>query len=260
MIFDSHTHLDDNAYDTDRDDVISSLLQNGVGLVVNCGADMATSASSVALAAKYPHVYAAVGVHPHDSKDMVEEDIATLRKYYLGSNKVKAIGEIGLDYHYDNSPREIQRYWFEKQMELAYELSAPVVLHVREAFGDAMDIIRRYKGKIEKAVLHCCSASVEIACECVDYGYYMGIGGAVTFKSAAKVKEVVRAIPKERILLETDCPYMTPLPYSRRDRNEPKYSAYSARVIGEILGISGEEVESITYANACKFFNITDGL
>ena len=220
-MIDSHVHLDDPAFDEDRDSLIKSLGENGIELVINNSSDLPSSERSVELANKYENIYAAIGVHPHEAKtydDKVEERLIELSK----NEKVMAIGEIGLDYYYDNSPRDVQKEVFKRQIELAARLGKNIVIHSRDAVKDTFDILKEAHEKYEfTALIHCFSQSVEMMEEYVKMGDYLALGGAVTFKNAKTPKEVAKKVPLDRLLLETDCPYMTPVPY-RGKRNEPK--------------------------------------
>ena len=220
-MIDSHVHLDDPAFDEDRDSLIKSLGDNGIELVINNSSDLPSSERSVELANKYENIYAAIGVHPHEAKtydDQVEERLIELSK----NEKVMAIGEIGLDYYYDNSPRDVQKEVFKRQIELAARLGKNIVIHSRDAVKDTFDILKEAHEKYEfTALIHCFSQSVEMMEEYVKMGDYLALGGAVTFKNAKTPKEVAKKVPLDRLLLETDCPYMTPVPY-RGERNEPK--------------------------------------
>lgn len=255
MLFDSHAHLNDERFDEDREELINSLKAKGVDLVVNPGACIETSKSSVDLANKYDFIYAAVGVHPHDVGEMTEEDIETLRKLALENEKVKAIGEIGLDYYYDNSPREIQKKWFKRQIELANELKLPIIIHDRDAHGDTFEIIKNTKSPEIGCVLHCYSGNVELAKEYVKMGCYISIPGTVTFKNNKKTREVAKEIPLEYLLIETDSPYMAPEPH-RGKRNDPSLVQFVADKIAQEKGISYEQVCKATKENAKRFFNI----
>ncbi len=258
MIFDTHAHYDDEAFDTDREEILQSLSGIGISRVMNCGADLASSKRSVELANKYDFIYAAVGVHPDNAGEIA--DIEMLREL-ASDSRVAAIGEIGLDYHWDVHPRDIQKEAFVKQWELAIELSLPIEIHSRDAAEDTMNIVRdRYDrekqaGRALRADLHCYSYSPEQAAEYAKMGLYFGVGGVITFKNAKKLREVVDLVPKEQILLETDCPYLAPEPH-RGSRN---YSGYLHSVVTEIArikGLSEEEIEKITYENACRFFGL----
>lgn len=254
MFFDSHAHYDDKRFSKDRYKIIENAHKAGVEYIMNVGADLKTSADSIALAEKYPFVYAAVGVHPHDVKNLEEEDIEKL--YGLANqDKVMAFGEIGLDYFYDKSERELQKEWFIEQMELAKELELPIIVHSRDAAKDTFDILRDYKGNMFGGVIHCFGGSAEQAKEYVKDGYYLGIGGVVTFKNAKKTVEVVREIPMDHLVIETDCPYLAPEPY-RGKRNDSTYLKYIAETIAEIKNISAEEVARITTENAKKLYGI----
>ncbi|MBC8632301.1 TatD family hydrolase [[Eubacterium] tenue] len=255
MLFDSHAHLNDERFDEDREELINSLKAKGVDLVLNPGACIETSKSSVDLANKYDFIYAAVGVHPHDVGEMTEEDIETLRKLALENEKVKAIGEIGLDYYYDNSSREIQKKWFKRQIELANELKLPIIIHDRDAHGDTFEIIKNTKSPEIGCVLHCYSGNVELAKEYVKMGCYISIPGTVTFKNNKKTREVAKEIPLEYLLIETDSPYMAPEPH-RGKRNDPSLVQFVADKIAQEKGISYEQVCKATKENAKRFFNI----
>lgn len=248
-IFDTHAHYDDSRFDEDRDELISGLLEKGVSHIINCGCDLKSSISTVALAEKYSFIYAAVGVHAHEAEDATESDLKKIKELYK-NKKVVAVGEIGLDYHYDFSPRERQKEIFEEQIILANELDLPIIVHDREAHEDTMNLLKKYK---PKGVVHCFSGSAEMAKEIVKLGMYIGIGGAVTFKNAKKPVEVVEYLPLDRLLLETDAPYMTPVPY-RGQRCDSSHIAYTAEKISEIKGIDVQELIDICNENAKKLF------
>lgn len=253
-LFDSHAHLDDERFDTDRDALIASLPDQGVGYVINAGADLASSRAGIALAERWPHVYAAVGVHPHEAKSLTDAGIASLREM-LAAPKAVALGEIGLDYHYDFSPRETQRYWFDRQLALAQETSKPVIIHSREATEDTLSILKPYVRDCVWGVVHAFSGSRETAEIVLGMGLMLGIGGTVTFKNAVKPVEVAANVPMDRLLIETDCPYLTPAPH-RGKRNEPTYVRYVAERIAGIRGIPVEDVIRVTHENACRLFGI----
>ena len=255
MLFDSHAHLNDERFDEDREELINSLKSNGVELVLNPGACIETSKSSVELANKYDFIYAAVGVHPHDVGDMTEDDIETLRKLATEIDKVMAIGEIGQDYYYDNEPRDIKKQWFKRQIELANELKLPIIIHDRDAHGDTFEIIKNTKSPEIGCVLHCYSGNVELAREYIKMGCYISIPGTVTFKNNKKTVEVVREIPLEYLLIETDSPYMAPVPH-RGKRNDPSMVQFVADKIAQEKGISYETVCEATKENAKRLFNI----
>ena len=254
-LFDTHAHLSDEAFDQDRHELIPRLYESGVTRIIDVACDVRTAENTVALLDRYPFIYGTVGMHPHDVKYMdnaLMDRIAAL----LAHPKMLALGEIGLDYHYDFSPREDQKKWFAEQLDLAKQLGYPVTLHIREAFGDCMDILRAHRDGL-RGVMHCYSGSVETAYECLDLGLSFSFGGAVTFKNAKKPVEVVRMLPAESILLETDCPYMTPVPH-RGERNDPSFMRLTAEKIAEIRGVSAEEIAELTYRNANAVFGIKE--
>ncbi len=254
MLIDSHAHLDDPRFDKDRDELIKSLKDGDIDLVINPGADLQSSIKSVSLSEQYDNIYAAVGIHPHSAKDMDESTIDIL-KSFADREKVVAIGEIGLDYYYDNSPRDIQKQKFIEQLNLAKEVNLPVIIHSRDAAGDTFDILKAAQDGSLEGVLHCYSGSVEMAMEYIKLGFYISIAGPVTFKNARIVKEVAKTVPMDRLLIETDSPYLTPEPH-RGKRNEPLYVRYVAGTIAELRGISFEEVATKTAENTKKLFKI----
>ena len=252
MIFESHAHYDDPRYDADREELLNSFRANGVDYVLNVGADLPSSAESVKLAAQYDFIYAAVGVHPHDADTLSEDGLHELEKL-CGMPKVVAFGEIGLDFFYDNSPRDIQRHWFRKQLELAERLGLPVIIHSREAAAETFGIIK--DSHVRRGVIHCYSGGVPMALDYMNMGFYVGVGGVITFEKAKKLIEVVGAVPLERILLETDAPYLTPAPH-RGERNNSNFLPLIASKISEIKGITLQYVYNVTYSSAVKLFNI----
>ncbi|MCT4619478.1 MAG: TatD family hydrolase [Marinisporobacter sp.] len=254
MLFDSHAHLDDRKFDKDREKIIENAKANGISYMVNPGADFESSVRSIELASKYDMIYAAVGIHPHDAEDVDDMTLALL-KGLAKKPKVVAIGEIGLDYHYDHSPRDIQRDIFRKQIALAKEVKLPIIIHDREANDDVMSILKEEKAFDTGVVLHCFSGSAELARQYIKLGAYISIAGPVTFKNARKTVEVVERIPLEYLFVETDSPYLTPIPF-RGKRNEMAYVKYVAEKIAEIKGLSLEEVAHQTTENAKKFFGI----
>jgi len=261
MIFDTHTHYDDDQFEMDREELLLSLKESGILAVANMGATMQGAKDSVALAKQYPFVYAAVGIHPDHAKDLNEEEFAVL-KDLAKEEKVVAIGEIGLDYYWDSTERDVQKFWFKRQMELALELDYPVVIHSREAAADTFEIIKEtYEqsgGKL-KGVIHCYSYGVEQAKEYLKMGFFLGIGGVATFKNGRKLKEVIEAVPLERMVLETDCPYLAPEPY-RGKRNHSGYLSYVVAAIASIKGVSEEEVERMTWENALLLYPGAEGV
>lgn len=254
MLIDSHTHLDDSRFDEDREKLIESFEEDGIELVVNIGADLQSSIRTVALTEEYEKIYGTVGIHPHDAKDIDESTIEILRSF-TNREKIVGIGEIGLDYYYDNSPRDVQRKWFREQLKLAKEVNLPVVIHSRDAAQETFDIIKEEQDGSLRGVIHCYSGSVEMAKEYVKLGFYIGIGGTVTFKNAKVVKDVAREIDLENILIETDAPYLTPEP-NRGKRNQSAYVRYVAGEIAVLKGISYEKVAETTNKNAKKLFDI----
>lgn len=249
--FESHAHYDDKRFKEDREELLRELLPAcGVSHVINIGCDVKSSETSVRMAEKYDYIYAAVGVHPHELYDMSSQIIDKLRKL-SEHKKVVAIGEIGLDYYYDTHPREFQRFWFIQQLRLAEETGLPVVIHSREASQDTFDIIER--SKVRRGSIHCYSGSAEMAKEYVKMGFHIGVGGVVTFPNAKKLVEVVEAIPLESILIETDCPYLSPVP-NRGKRNDSRNLKYVVDKIAEIKGVTPEKVSEITKNNAMTLF------
>ena len=252
MFFDTHTHLDDDKFDIDRDELITSLKNEGLSLAVNIGANLVTSQNSIDLAEKYDFIYAAVGVHPNDTGDMTDEDLQKIEEM-AKHEKVVAIGEIGLDYHYDEPAPEVQKVWFEKQLLLAKKLNMPYIIHDREAHADVLEIIKKI-GHFN-GVMHCFSGSSEMARQVTDLGMYVSIAGQVTFKNAPKVQAVAKSVPLDKLLIETDSPYLTPEPF-RGKRNNSAYVKYTAEKIAELRGMSIEEIAKITMENGKRFYNI----
>ncbi len=252
MLFDTHAHMNDRAFDTDRQELLQSLPGQGVGLVMNPGCNLEDSRLSVELAQAYPFVYAAVGSHP-DSADEVNEVVIEEYRKLCQNEKVKAIGEIGLDYHYEDIPRQIQKKAFVMQMELAKEVGLPVIVHERDAHEDGMAIVKAYPEVT--GVFHCYSGSAEMARQLVDLGWYIGFTGVLTFKNARKAIETAQSIPLEYIVLETDCPYMAPEPF-RGKRNHPGYLYRMAEKLAEIRGVSVEEIHAITTENGKRLYRI----
>lgn len=256
MIFETHGHYDDEQFDEDREQLISEFLEKDIDKVMNVGADMQSSRNSVELAGKYPHFYAAVGVHPSEVGDLTEDDMQALKQMTLENPKVKAIGEIGLDYHFDDDPpRDVQKKWFIRQLELAQELGMPIIIHSRDAASDTMEILKDMDGGRNGGVIHCYSYSVEQAREYIKMGFHIGVGGVVTFKNSRKLQEVVEDIPLEKIVLETDSPYMAPVPF-RGTRNSALNIPYIAEKIAEIKGVPVEKVYETTYANAMEMYKM----
>lgn len=252
MFFDTHAHYDDEDFNTDRDEVIAALGDSGVSLVLNASSDISSSRASVALTEKYPFFYAAVGIHPHEASSMTASLLSEIQSL-AGHEKVVAIGEIGLDYFYDHSPRDVQREVFRQQMELAKEFKMPVVIHDRDAHEDSMEIIKDFPGV--SGVFHCYSGSLEMAKELIKLGWYLSFTGSVTFKNARKAPEVLGFMPEDRIMIETDCPYLAPVPL-RGKRNDSRNLKYIAERIAEIRGTTTQHIAAVTMENGKRFFKI----
>ena len=253
MLFDTHAHLDDRAFDEDRAQLLTDLPNQGLALVMNPGCSLESSRNVVKIAAEYDYIYGAVGSHPDVADEVNEETIEEYRTLCKLNPKVKAIGEIGLDYHYEDIPREIQMKAFRMQMELARELNLPVIVHERDAHEDGMAVIREFPEV--KGVFHCYSGSAEMARQLVSMGWYIGFTGVLTFKNARKAVEVASSIPLDRLVLETDCPYMAPEPF-RGKRNDPGKLYRMAEKLAEIRGLSVEEIHAITVENGKKLYRI----
>lgn len=254
MLFDTHAHYDDERFELDRSDVIERAHRSGVSYIINAASDIKSCEEGIAFARKYEYMYAAVGVHPHEVGKLDENTLDRIGQL-AKEEKVVAIGEIGLDYYYDTAPREIQKHWFAQQINLARELQLPIIVHDRDAHQDSMNILKDNKANEVGGVFHCYSGSVEMAKELIDYNFYISVGGALTFKNAKKLVEVVRWVPMERLLIETDCPYLTPEPH-RGKRNDSSYVRFVAEKMAQIKELSFEEVAEITLENAKKLFRI----
>lgn len=254
MIFESHAHYDDKQFDPDREELLSSMGEKGIGKIINVGSDFTACKRTLELTRQYEFLYGALGIHPSDIADL-NEGVCEWLKESAALPKVVAIGEIGLDYYWEKDPeaQSRQRYWFCRQMELAREEGLPVIIHSRDAAEDTLKLVQGIHGEEIPGVIHCFSYSLEMAEEYVRMGYYIGIGGVVTFKNAKKLKEVAAKLPLEQILLETDCPYLSPEP-ERGKRNSSLNLPYVAREIAELRGISQEEVEAVTRENARRLF------
>ncbi len=250
-IFDSHAHYDDEQFNTDRDELLSSFKEKGISGVVCCGVNIETSCFAVNLSHKYDFVYSAVGFHPLDNGEYRDGDLEKIKEL-AQDEKCVAIGEIGLDYHYEKESRDRQLMLLEKQIILAKELDLPVIFHDRESHEDTLNILKKYK---PKGVVHCFSGSVEMAKEIVKWGMYIGLGGAVTFKNAVKPCEVAKFVPSDRLLIETDAPYMTPVPF-RGKRCDSLHIPYTAEKIAELRGVTAQEILNLTDKNARNLFGI----
>lgn len=253
MIFDTHAHLDDRAFDTDRAALLSQLPGLGLALVMNPGCSLASSRAAAALAENYDYVYAAVGSHPDAADEVAEDVLEQYRQLARQCPKVRAIGEIGLDYHYEDIPREVQQRAFRAQMALARELEMPVIVHEREAHEDGMRIVEEFPQVT--GVFHCYSGSLEMAKVLIRRGWYIGFGGVLTFKNARKAVEAASQIPLDRLVLETDCPYMSPEPFRGR-RNDPGRLHLVAERLAQLRGLSAEEIENITLENGKRLYRI----
>lgn len=254
MIFETHAHYDDSRFDDDREELLKKVHDSGVSPIINVGASIESTGTTLELAKTHDYIYAAVGVHPSDISGLNEDSFEWLREQ-TNYAKTVAIGEIGLDYYWDKEPvvQEAQRYWFGRQLDLAKETGLPVIIHSRDAAEDTMQVMKEHKAQEIPGVIHCYSYSRELAGEFVKMGYFIGVGGVVTFKNARKLVETVEAIPMEHILLETDCPYMAPEPH-RGSRNDSSNIPFVIEKIAQIKGISAAEVERITEENAYRLF------
>lgn len=257
MIIDTHAHYDDEQFDSDRDSLLAGMNEGGIGLIVNAGSTIESWDKILCLTEKYPFIYGALGVHPDEVGSLNDKEMERLGTL-LELEKILAIGEIGLDYYWDKEDRDLQKYWFIRQLQLAREKNMPVIIHSREAAEDTMKIMKEYASGMN-AVIHCYSYSAEMAHEYIKMGYYIGVGGVVTFKNSRKLKEVVKEIPLSRIVLETDCPYLAPEPY-RGKRNCSLYLTYVAEKISEIKEISTEEVIRQTEENSRTLYCLPGGI
>ncbi|RKD22812.1 hydrolase TatD [Ammoniphilus oxalaticus] len=254
MLFDTHAHLNSGQFSKDQVEVIQRAKENGVSRIVNIGIDRATNKTSLALAEEYDFIYTAVGWHPHNAKEMRDEDLDWLRELSQHP-KVVAIGEIGLDYYRDRSPRDTQQAAFRKQIQLAKEVGLPIIIHDRDAHQDVLDILREENAAEVGGIMHCFSGSPEMAQECIDMNFYISLAGPVSYKNAKRPKEVAQQVPLERLLIETDCPYLTPEPY-RGERNESGYVRYVAETIAKLRNMEYEQLCKITYENAERLFKL----
>ena len=253
MIFDTHAHYDDEAFDDDREKLLERMQNRGVEYIVNVGSTIQSCKSTLGLVRRFPYVYGALGIHPSSVADSKEEDLDWLRKSVY-KPKIVAVGEIGLDYHWNNNDEQ-QKEWFKKQIEIAKEAKLPVIIHSREAAEDTYEILKETNAGEYGGIIHCFSYSVEMAKKFVDLGFLLGVGGTVTFKNAKKITEVVKEIPLDKIVLETDCPYMTPEP-NRGKRNDSFYLPYVVNKVAELKGLMPAQVIHITTANAKRVYGI----
>ncbi|MBM6853591.1 TatD family hydrolase [Mediterraneibacter glycyrrhizinilyticus] len=256
MIFDTHAHYDDGQFDTDREELLGAMEAGGVGTIVDAGSTLESWDKILELTERYPFIYGAIGIHPDEAGTLDEAGMERMAEL-LDRDKIVAVGEIGLDYYWDKENHDVQKHWFIRQLDMAREKQMPVIIHSREAAADTMDIMKQHASGM-KAVIHCYSYSAEMAKEYVKMGYYIGVGGVVTFKNAKKLKQVVQEIPLERILLETDCPYLAPVPF-RGKRNSSLNLPYVAEAIAELKGTTAEEVIQQTEKNARELYNLILG-
>ena len=256
MIFDSHAHYNDSKFNEDREQVLKGLTTENVAFVMNVADSMKSLPKVMEIAEGYPFIYAAVGVHPEETGELCQNDMDILLEY-TNHPKVKAIGEIGLDYYWDSVERSVQKRWFARQIDLAKEVKLPIIVHDREAHGDTVDILRSEKANEAGGIVHCFSGSREMARDVLDLGMYIGIGGTLTFKNARKIKEVAEYVPLESIVLETDAPYLAPEPF-RGKRNNSALIRYVIEELAKIKGISKELVEEKTFKNAMICYRIEE--
>lgn len=254
MLFDTHAHMDDRAFDPDREALLEQLPEEGIRLLMNPGCSLASSVAASALANQYDYIYAAVGSHPDAASEVSEETLNAYRRLCGSNSKIRAIGEIGLDYHYEDIPRDIQQKAFRAQLALAKELGLPVIVHEREAHQDGLRIIGEFPEVT--GVFHCFSGSAEMAMELVSRGWYIGFTGVLTFKNARRAVEAAGKIPLDRIVLETDCPYMSPEPFRGR-RNDPGKLYRMAEALASIRGLPVAEIQRITLENGCRLYGVS---
>ena len=255
-IFDTHAHYDDEAFDADREELIGSLRENGIGAVVNVGASMASCKTTLNLAKQYPFFYGALGVHPNETAELTEADMDWIKEK-AGEKKIVAIGEIGLDYYWDEPDRKIQKKWFVRQLALAKETGLPVIIHSRDAAKDTLDMMKAEQNGLTGGVIHCFSYEVEMAREYLDMGYFLGIGGVLTFKNSRKLKEVAEYAPLSSLVLETDCPYLAPVP-NRGKRNSSLNLPYVVEELAAIKKMAPKDIIKATTENAKHLYRITD--
>lgn len=255
MIFDTHSHYSDERFDSDRQELLSSMRDKGVGRIVEVGAGVASTKDAIALAHQFDFIYAAVGIHPEEADGLEESRMDWLREL-TQDDRVVAVGEIGLDYHYDSPSREIQRRWFARQLQIASDAEMPVIIHSRDAAQDTWDVMREYCDWKNGGVIHCFSYGVEVARQYLEQGFFLGIGGVVTFGNARKLKEVVQMASLEQLVLETDCPYLTPAPH-RGKRNDSGYLTHVVDAVAELKGVSRDEVVAVTEHNAERLYRLS---
>lgn len=254
MIFDTHAHYDDEAFNDDRQELLNSLEEAGIGAVVNVGASIQSTKNTLELIKQYPFIYGAVGVHPSEAAEL-NEDLLSWLRHVAGKERVVAIGEIGLDYYWKEPEPEIQKHWFVRQLDVARQVKLPVVIHSRDAAKDTLDIMKAEKAQELGGVIHCFSYSVEMAREYLNMGFYLGIGGVVTFNNAKKLKEVVEYMPLDRLVLETDCPYLSPVPL-RGKRNSSLNLPHVVTAVSQLKGVPEEAVLEAAWENANALYRL----
>ena len=255
-LFDSHCHLENGRFESDLPEVMARMKDAGVNRCILAGSDMETSEQIVNLAKNYPNVYGVVGIHPHDAKTWTD-DCADRIAQWVKEERIVGVGEIGLDYYYDHSPRDVQQEVFVKQLLLARKLGMPAVFHVRDAHGDVLNLLREHRHELPSGVVHCYSGSVESAREYLDMGFYISFAGPITFKNANKLLDAAKYVPSDRLLVETDSPYLAPVPMRGR-RNEPAFVQYVAQKVAELRGVSAEELAQTAFENTCRLFGIPE--
>ena len=255
MIFDTHAHYDDEAFDEDREKLLASLKENGIGAVTNIGASLESCRTTLKLAEAYPWMYGALGIHPSESGELTEEDMDWLQGL-LGNEKIRAVGEIGLDYYWEEPEHEVQKKWFARQLDLARQAGLPVIIHSRDAARDTLDIMKTEKAGDMGGVIHCFSYGKEMAREYLNMGFYLGVGGVLTFKNARKLKEVAEYAPLTSLVLETDCPYLAPVP-NRGKRNSSLNLPYVVCELAQLKGTDTETVERVTWENAKRLYRLS---
>ena len=257
-LFDSHCHLEDERFSDDRAEVMARMEDAGVNRCILAGSDMDSSERIVKLTREHANVYGVVGVHPHEAKTWDDDCERRITEWVTTESRIVGVGEIGLDYYYDLSPRDVQKQVFERQLMLAKQLDKPVCFHIRDAHGDILEILRMHRQELPSGVIHCCSASLETAREYLDMGFYISFAGPITFKNANKLLDVAKFVPDDRILVETDSPYLAPVPMRGR-RNEPAYVKHVAEKIAELRGVDAEAFAQMASANTCRLFGIAEG-
>lgn len=253
-LFDSHCHLEDERFQGEVEDVLARMAKAGVTRCILASSDMPTGTKIVGLADQYPQVYGMVGFHPHEASQFREDDLEQMAQW-LKHEKIVGVGEIGLDYYYDHSPRDVQRQVLERQLDFALEQKVPVAFHIRDAHGDTLDMFSHRKGRLPEGVLHCFSGSLECARQYLDMGFYLSFAGPVTFKNAAKLQEVAKYCPIDRLLVETDSPYLAPVPL-RGQRNEPANVRFVAQMVAELKGMDAEQLARHAFENTCRLYHI----